>query len=74
METSNCILNMFLLIDLSIILLNTPLGTYSDSNESKCTGVFLPINNETQFVSLLCMLSIFMTYPPSFIIGNLSLE
>ena len=34
----------------------------------------MSINNETHCVPLLCLLSRFMTYAPSFILGKLSVE
>ena len=42
---------------------------YSFLRESKYTAVFLWINNEVQYVPLLWLSSIFMTYDPS---NNLS--
>ena len=49
-ESSDCIMNMLRVIDLSLIWLNGYCGIYSISKESKHTAVFLSINNETQFV------------------------
>ena len=73
-DSLSCILNILWVVDLSLILFNTSWGTYSIPKESKYTVVFLLINNETQCVSLLFLLSKFMTYVPSFILGKLSLE
>ena len=56
-ESSSCILNMLCVIDLSLILFNTSCRIYSIPKESKCTAVFLPINNETQCVPLLLLSS-----------------
>ena len=42
--------------------------------ESKYTAGFLSINNETQCIPLLFLLSRFMTYTPCYIIGKLFLE
>ena len=42
----------YIVIDLSLILLNTSWGIYSIPKESKYTLVFLSINNETQCVPL----------------------
>ena len=44
------------------------------SKGSKYTAVFLVTNNETQCVPLLCLSPRFMTYSPSFILRELSLE
>ena len=63
----------FVVIDLSLILFNTPWGIYSIPKESKYTAVFLSINNGT-CIPLLFVSSRFMTYAPYFILGNLFLE
>ena len=65
---------MLCVIDFSLIFFDTSWGIYSIPKELKYTAVFLSKNNEIQCVSLVCLLSIFMTYVPSFIIGKLSLE
>ena len=62
------------MIDLSSILSNTYWRIYSIPKKSKYTAIFLLINNETRCVPLLCLLSRFMTWASSFILGNLSLE
>ena len=41
---------------------------------SKNKALFLSMNNETEYVPLLCLVSRFMIYAPSFILGKLSLE
>ena len=43
MESLSCILNMFLVMDLSSILFNTSCRKYSILKESKYAVVFLPI-------------------------------
>ena len=73
-ESSDWILNILWVIDLSLILFNTSWGIYSIPKESKYAAVFLSINNETQCVPLLCLSSRFMTYAPSFNLGKSSLE
>ena len=65
---------MLCVIDLSLILFNTSCGIYSIPKESKYTAVFLSINNATYCTPLLFLSSIFMTYPPSFILDKLFLE
>ena len=59
---------------MSLILFNISCGIYSIPKESKYAAVFLSINNETQWVSLLYLPSRFMIYAPSFILGKLPLE
>ena len=54
-EPSDCILNMFSVMDLPLILFKTTCGIYSVPNESDNTAEFLPIINETQSVSLICL-------------------
>ena len=49
-ESSDCLMNMLRVIDLSLIWLNGYCGIYSIPKESKKTAVFLSINNKTQFV------------------------
>ena len=61
-------------MDFSLILLNTSCRVYLIPKNSKYTTVLLSIDNETQCVPLLCMLSRFMAFAPSFILGNVSLE
>ena len=61
------------MIYLSLILLNTSFGIYSNPKESKCRAVFLSINNKTQCVPSLSF-SRFITHAPSFILGKLFLE
>ena len=41
---------------------------------SKNKALFLSMNNETEYVPLLSLVSRFMIYAPSFILGKLSLE
>ena len=65
-ESEGCIVNILWVTDLSLILLNTSCEIPSVSKEV--------INNETQYVPLLCLSSRFMTYAPSFILGKLSLK
>ena len=60
--------------DLSLILFNTSKGIYLIPKESKDAAVFLSINNETQCVPLLFLLSRYITYAPSFVLGKLFLE
>ena len=66
--------NIFCVIYLSLILLNTSWGIYSVQEESKNEAVFLSINNETQYLPFVFLSSRFMTYVPSFIIVKLFLE
>ena len=66
--------NIFWVIYLSLILLNTSWGIYSVQEESKNEAVFLSINNETQNLPFVFLSSRFMTYVPSFIIVKLFLE
>ena len=73
-DSLSCILNILLVIDLSFTLFDTSWGVYSISKESKYTAVFLSINNESQCVPLLFLLSKFMTYAPSFVQGKFFLE
>ena len=61
-------------VDLSLILFNTSGGMHSIAKQSKYTAVFLPINNKTQCVPLLILLSKFITYAPSLILDKLFLE
>ena len=61
-------------VDLSLILFNASRGIYLVPKESKYTAVLLSINNETQCVSLLFLLSRFITYALSLILGKLFLE
>ena len=44
-ESSDCILNMLCVMDLSLILFNTSWGIYSILKESKYTAVFLSVGN-----------------------------
>ena len=62
------------MIDLSSTFFNTSYGTYSIPKKSTYTEVFLSINDEKEYVTLLCLSSRSMTYTPSFILGKLSLE
>ena len=73
-DSSSCILNILSVVDLSLILFNMSRGIYSIPRESKYTAVFLSINNKTQCIPLTFLLSIFMAYAPSFILGKLFLE
>ena len=66
--------NIFWVIYLSLILLNTSWGIYSVQEESKNEVVFLSINNETQYLPFVFLSSRFMTYVLSFIIVKLFLE
>ena len=68
------ILNIWRVINLSLILFNTSWGIYSIPKESKYTAKFLSINNEIQCAPLLFLSSGFMTYVPSFILGKLFLK
>ena len=65
---------MLCVTELSFILLYTFCGIYLIQVESKYTAVFLSVNNETQYVPLFCLSSIFMRYALSFILRKLSLE
>ena len=73
MYSLSCILNILREIYLSLILFNTCYGIYSVPKESKYTAVFLSINNETQYVSLLfCHRDLW--HAPSLILDKLLLE
>ena len=73
-ESLSCILNMFLVMDLSSTLFNTSCGKYSILKESKYAVVFLPIDNETRCVSFNLFTSRLITYNPSPILDKLSLK
>ena len=73
-DSSYCILNILWVVKLSLNLLNTAWGIHSIPKESKYTTTFLSINNETQYVPLLCFSSRLITFAPSFILGKLFLE
>ena len=73
-ESSDYLFKMLCVIDLSLILFRTSLVIYSITKYSTYTLSFLSITNETQYVSLLCLSTAFMTYAPSFILGKLSFE
>ena len=61
-------------MDLSLILFNVSWGIYSVPKESKYTGAFLSVNDETQCVPSLFLSLRFMTYAASFILDKLFLE
>ena len=69
-ESSDWILNILWVIDLSLILFNTSWGIYSIPKESKYAAVFLSINNESRCFFLLYLSLRFMTYTLSFIFVN----
>ena len=73
-ESSDCILNVLSVMNLSLILFNISCEIYYIPKTSKYTAVFFSRNNETQCVSLFCLSLRFITYAPSFILGKLSLE
>ena len=64
-QSSTCILNISCVVN-CLFDFNTFWGIYSIPKESKYTAVFLSVNNEAQFVALLCLSSKFFTYTPSF--------
>ena len=72
-ESSNCILTIFRVVDISLILLNTFSGMYSILKESKYAAVFWPIN-QTYCISLLYLSSRFMTCAPFFVLFKLPFE
>ena len=65
---------MLCVINLYLILFRTSLGIYSITKYSTYTLSFLSITNEIQNVSLLCLPATFVTYAPSFTLGNISYE
>ena len=67
-ESSDCILNMLCVVDLSLILIlfNNSYGIYLILKGSKYTVLFLSINNKAHCVPLLYFSSRFMTFAPSF--------
>ena len=76
-DSLSCILDIMWLVDLSLILFNNFRGIYSKyihNTYSKYAAKFLSINDETQWVPLLFVLSRFITFAPSFILGKQFLE
>ena len=57
-----------------LILFNTSCRIYSIPKESKYTAIFVSINNETQFIPLLWLLSRFMTCVPYSLLRKLTGE
>ena len=54
--------------------MNNSCAIYSIPKESKYTAVYMSVNNETQCVSSLFLLLMFLTYTQSFILGKLFLN
>ena len=61
-------------VHLSLILFNSFCGIYSILKVSKHTAICLTIDNEVHYVTLLCLSSAFITYTPSFILGQFTFE